>query len=214
MIRLLICDDHPLLRSGLKLVLNAEPELDVVGEAGDGVEALAQVAALEPDLVLMDLSLPKLNGLQTTALIVEKHPASKVVFLSMHESEAYVEEALKAGAVGYVPKKAADRDLVTAIQHVHAGRLYIHPSLGYDLPDGSRAQEIRDGGTLKDLLSRRERELLKLVAEGHSNTEIAQMLDIHLRTVESYRANMMEKLGLRRRVDLVRYALNTGILLA
>ncbi|MNK97593.1 Oxygen regulatory protein NreC [compost metagenome] len=211
-IRVLICDDHPLLRSGLRLVLEAEPALEVVGEAGDGVEVLSQVAALEPDLVLMDISLPKINGLKATASIFKQFPEVKVLLLSMHESKEYVTEALKAGASGYVPKKAVDSELITAIHRIHEGHLFIHPSLHYDEADEATAIAIHKARRTKAVLSPREQDLLKLVAEGYSNAEIAQRLQIHLHTVENHRANMMRKLGFQRRADIVRYAIASGLL--
>lgn len=212
-IRLLLVDDHAVLRAGLRTLLNAEPDMVVVGEAADGNQALIQVARWRPDVVLMDISMPIMNGLEATRQIRKLYPDAKVLILTMHDSEEYLFQTLQAGGSGYVPKKAADTDLINAIRTVHSGETFIYPTAARKLIQdymarAERGQEPESFGLLTD----RERQVLKLMAEGYTNQEIANLLIISVKTVETHRARIMEKLGLRTRAELVRYAIRRGML--
>lgn len=209
----MLVDDHAVLRAGLRTLLNAEPDMEVVGEAADGKQAVQKVAELEPEVVLMDISMPVLNGLEATRQIRRAHPQVKVLVLTMHDSEEYLFQVLEAGASGYVPKKAADTELINAIRAVYRGEAFLYPTaakaLIQDYLERARAGEESDSF---DRLTEREKEVLKLVAEGYTNQEIAYMLVISVKTVETHRARIMEKLEFRTRAELVRYALNRGLL--
>lgn len=212
-IRVLISDDHTILRSGLKMLLNAESDLEVVGEATTGEEAVRLSEELHPDLVLMDISMPGMGGIDATAEIKRLHPEIRVLMLTMHENEAYLFRTIKAGGSGYVLKKAADTELIDAIHQVMAGGAFLRPSvtkaLVKDYLERVETGEARDSyGTLTE----REREILKLIAEGHTNPEIAKLLVISVRTVETHRAHIMDKLGIHQRSELVKYALRKGLL--
>ena len=206
-VSILICDDHALVRSGLRLLLDAEEEIEVVGEAGNAEEAIAQAAELEPKVVLLDIVMPGRSGVEALPDLLRAAPRSKVLVLSMQDDPAYVRRAFAAGASGYLLKEAADSELVHAVREVAAGRRYVHPLLGARLaaadPDPYVAREA-------DSLSSREHEVLGLLALGHTNQEIAQMLFISVRTAETHRAHIMRKLGLTTRAEIVRYALSTG----
>jgi DNA-binding NarL/FixJ family response regulator len=209
--RLLIADDHAMVRRGLRMVLDAEPDLRVVAEAGDGAEALRLADELELDLAVLDVSMPRLTGLQATAELARRRPELRVLMLSMHDNEQYLFEALKAGASGYVLKSAADRDLVEACRAALRGEPFLYPSavaaLIRDFLD-----RARDGEELpRDPLTPRELEIVKLVAEAHSTAEIAELLSISPKTVERHRGNLMGKLGMRDRVELTRYAIRRGL---
>lgn len=212
-IRILISDDHAILRSGLRMLLNAEEGVEVVGEATRGEEALTLVAELQPDLVLMDISMPGMGGIEATAEIKRLYPQIKVLVLTMHENEAYLFRTIKAGGSGYVLKKAADTELIDAIHQVMAGGAFLRPSvakaLAQDYLERVSAGEATD---TYDTLTEREREILKLIAEGHTNPEIARLLVISVRTVETHRAHIMDKLGFHHRSELVKYALRKGLL--
>lgn len=212
-IRVLISDDHTILRSGLKMLLNAEADIEVVGEATTGEEAVRLSEQLHPDLVLMDISMPGMGGIDATAEIKKQHPEIKVLMLTMHENEAYLFRTIKAGGSGYVLKKAADTELIDAIHQVIQGGAFLRPSvtkaLVKDYLERVETGETRDSyGTLTE----REREILKLIAEGHTNPEIARLLVISVRTVETHRAHIMDKLGIHQRSELVKYALRKGLL--
>ena len=206
-IRILICDDHSLLRSGLKRLLDAEEDIEVVGEAGNAEEAIERAAELEPDLVLLDIVMPGRSGIEAMPDLLAAAPGSRVLMLSMQDDPAYVRRAFGAGASGYLLKEAADSELVQAVREVAVGRRYVHPLLGARLaaaePEAEAPRDI-------DPLSGREHEVLRLLALGHTNQEIAQMLFISVRTAETHRAHIMRKLGLSTRAEIVRYALNTG----
>jgi DNA-binding NarL/FixJ family response regulator len=209
--RLLLADDHAMVRRGLRLVLDAEPDLRVVAEAGDGLEALAAARAAELDLAILDVSMPRMTGLQVAAELASLRPGLRVLMLSMHESEQYLFEALKAGASGYVLKSAADRDLVEACRATLRGEPFLYPSavtvLIRDFLD--RAREGDEAPT--DPLTPRELHVVKLIAEAHTNAQIAELLHISVKTVERHRENVLAKLGMRDRVELTRYAIRRGL---
>lgn len=209
--RILIVDDHAVLRCGLKLLLAPEQGIEVVGEAGDALEALAQVRRLRPDLVLLDLSLPGLDGLDLLSRLRAEMPWVKVLVLTMHDDPGYLKRALEAGASGYVLKRAADVELLAAIRAVERGETYVYPTLAASVVQsfGSAGAGPSDGC---GALSQREREVFRLLVLGHTNAEIAQRLGLSVKTIETHRARLMEKLGVRTRAELVRYALACHLL--
>jgi DNA-binding NarL/FixJ family response regulator len=205
--RVMIADDHGIVRSGLRLLLEREVDIDVIGEASDGAEAREMAIRERPDLAILDVKMPKLTGLQATREIREQAPDVAVLILSMHDDERYLFEALKAGASGYVLKRQADEDLIDAIRAVERGEPFLTPEAQRTL--------IRDvlerGPDRSQALTPREEEVVKLVAEAHTNKEIAGILHLAEKTVENHRANAMRKLGMRDRVELVRYAIRQGL---
>lgn len=207
--RIVIADDHAVLRSGLKLLLNAQEDMRVVGEATNGPETLAAVRDYAPDLLLLDITMPKTDGLQVLQQVKRAHPHVRVLVLTMHEEEGYLRRALEAGAAGYCPKSAADSELLSAIRAVMRGNVYIHPAHAKILIDKMLPSASAVSAS-PAALSERERAVLKLVALGHTNQEIAEQLALSIKTVESYRARGMEKLGLTSRAALVRYAIQEG----
>ena len=212
-IRVLLADDHAVLRSGLRLLLDAQPDLHVVGEANDGREALALAASLKPDLILLDLTMPGLSGMEALPAIRKAAPETRLLILTMHDDEGYLRQALRSGATGYVLKKAADAELVSAVRAVMRGELYIHPSLTKSLLEGLLpAAAVQSPADPWEALSDREQEVLTLVALGHTSAEIAERLSLSVKTVETYRARGMEKLGLRSRAALVQFAMAHGLL--
>jgi DNA-binding NarL/FixJ family response regulator len=208
-IRVLVVDDHAVVRSGLRLLLDAEEDIETVGEAGDMRTAVFEARALKPDVVLMDMVMPGGSGIEATAAVLKEHPEAKVLVLSMQDDPSYVREAFAAGAFGYVLKEAADSDVVAAVREVAAGGRYVHPALGARLI-AAEAEDRRRAAA--DPLSDREREVLGLLALGHTNQEIAKLLYISVRTAETHRAHIMRKLRLQTRAELVRYALEQGLL--
>jgi two-component system, NarL family, response regulator NreC len=208
-IRVLIVDDHAVVRSGLRLLLEAEPDIEPVGEAPNAERAVFEALETRPDVVLMDLVMPEKGGIEGMPAVLQSVPDAKVLVLSMQDDPRYVREAFAAGASGYVPKEAADSELVAAIREVANGGRYVHPSLGARLVE-AEAEERRRAE--ENPLSDREREVLRLLALGHTNQEIASMLYISVRTAETHRAHIMRKLRLENRAELVRYALSTGLL--
>jgi len=208
-IRVLIVDDHAVVRSGLRLLLDAEDDIETVGEAGDARDAVFEARAKKPDVILMDVVLRGKSGIEATPEVLKEAPQAKVLVLSMQDDPRYVREAFSAGASGYVLKEAADRELVDAVRHVARGESYVHPALGARMATAD-AQAARAAG--EDPLSDREREVLRLLALGHTNQEIAKMLYISVRTAETHRAHIMQKLRLATRAELVRYALAQGLL--
>jgi len=212
-IRVFLVDDHALLRAGLASLLDAEADISVVGEAGSGEEAVAQVPVLRPDVVLMDLSMPGYGGLEATRRIAALGIGVRVLVLTVHAEEEYLLHVLEAGASGYVTKRSADRELIEAIRTVARGEVFLYPSGTRLLLRSLRSdQGLTDGGDSLALLSVREREVLTFTAEGFSATEIGERLQISPKTVDTYRQRMMDKLGLRHRSELVRFALRTGVL--
>jgi len=213
--RILLADDHAILRAGLRLLIEAQADMTCVGEAGDGIELLAQAERLQPDLVLLDLSMPRLGGLAALPEIRRKAPDARILVLTMHADDEYLRQSLKGGAAGYVLKQAADQELLLAIRAVMRGEVYIHPAMTRvlvedlidrtrDLPGSSRGERPEDA------LSEREIEVIKQVARGYTNQEIADQLNLSVKTVETYRARAMQKLELNSRAALVRYALARG----
>jgi DNA-binding NarL/FixJ family response regulator len=210
-IRVLLADDHEVVRSGLRMVLDAESDIEVVAEAGDGAQALEQALAGEIDLTVLDVSMPRMTGLQAAAELHRRRPELRILMLSMHDNEQYFFEALKAGASGYVLKTAANRDLVEACRACMRGEAFLYPpavaTLVRDYLDGARLGEAPP----QDPLTARELEVVKLIAEGHTSEEIATELVLSKKTVERHRANVLDKLGMRNRVDLTRYAIRRGL---
>lgn len=214
-IRILLADDHAVLRAGLKLLLDEQPDMIVIGEAGDGAEALELSQTLQPDVVLLDLTMPRLGGLEALSLLRQRAPESRILVLTMHDDEGYLRQALKSGAAGYVLKKAADTELITAIQSVMRGGVYVHPSMTRTLLDDMLPDSSDNVPTPDDLwatLSEREQEVLRMVAMGYTGREIADKLSLSIKTVDTYRARGMEKLGLRSRAALVRFAITYGLM--
>ena len=208
-IRVVVVDDHAVVRSGLKLLLDAEDDIETVGEAGDVRGAVFETRAHQPDVVLMDVVMPGPSGIEGIDSVLKEAPDAKVLVLSMQDDPRYVREAFAAGARGYVLKEAADAELVSAVREVAAGGSYVHPALGARLVQ-AEAEAARQAA--EDPLSEREREVLRLLALGHTNQEIARMLFISVRTAETHRAHIMQKLRLGTRAELVRYALGQGLL--
>ncbi len=207
--RILLADDHSVLRAGLKMLLNAQDDMVVVGEATNGQEALAAAHRYAPDVLLLDLTMPQTDGFEVLRQLRRERPDVRVLILTMHEEEGYLRRALEAGAAGYCPKSAADAELLAAIRAVMRGNVYIHPSHTKILLD-KMLPTANQTSTASAELSERESAVLKLVALGHTNQEIAEQLALSVKTVESYRARGMEKLGLTSRAALVRYALQRG----
>jgi DNA-binding NarL/FixJ family response regulator len=208
--RILIADDHAIVRRGLRLVLDAEPDLEVVAEAGDGAEAVERALQSDIDLAVLDVSMPRLTGLQAARELSKRRPGLKMVILSMYDNEQYFFEALKAVASGYVLKSMADRDLVEACRASMRGEPFLYPAavsaLIRDYLEHADETRARD-----EILTPRELEILKLIAEAHTSKEIADLLVIAVKTVERHRANILEKLGMRDRVELTRYAIRRGL---
>jgi two-component system, NarL family, response regulator NreC len=214
-IRLVLVDDHAVVRSGLRMLLESQPDVDIeiVGEAETGEEALACVRASRPDIVLMDIQMPGMSGIEATRRIKEATPETAVLALTMHEDDQYFFEMLRAGASGYVPKRAAPDELVTAIRTVSRGNVFLYPTLATRLVL-DYLQRLDSGGDppLPDSLTPREHEVLVLIAQGLTNGEIADRLVISAKTVDRHRDNIMEKLNLHSRVDLVKYAIKKGLI--
>lgn len=206
--RILIADDHGIVRSGLRLLLDRQPDMQVVAEAQDGPEAVEMALAQRPDLCILDVAMPRLTGLQAAHEIKSHAPEVSVLILSMHDDERYVFEALQAGASGYVLKREADHALVEAVRAVARGEAFLTNAAERSL---IRAWMSDESSGPVDSLTAREREVVKLIAEAHTNTQIAEVLHLSEKTVESHRANVLRKLGMRDRVELVRYAIRRGL---
>jgi two-component system response regulator NreC len=211
-IRILLADDHTLMRSGIKALLEDEPDIAIVGEAEDGREAVKLAHMLRPNLVLMDIAMPLLNGLEATRQIKREHPEIKILVLTMYEHEEYFRQVLEAGASGYIIKRAAASELVAAIRAVNGGESVLSPAITRYLLDdylsGESKQELDD----PNALSPREREVLQLIAEGNTSREIAEILNLSVKTVQSHRTNLMRKLDLHDRGDLIKYAIQKKII--
>ncbi len=212
-IRLLLVDDHQVVRSGLRMLLGNESDVEIVGDAGTAHEALAAIEQVKPNVVLMDIGLPDLSGIDATRMIKKNNPEVAVVALTIHEDEEYFFKMLEAGAGGYVPKRAAPEELLTAIRAAAAGEVYLYPSMAKMLVRDYLTQEHpSEENRLLDGLTDREEEVLRYLAEGVSNDEIAAALVISAKTVARHRENIMQKLGLHSRAELVRYAIRKGII--
>jgi two-component system, NarL family, response regulator NreC len=208
-IEAVVVDDHAVVRSGIKLLLEREDDIEVVGEAGNAREAIFRTRALKPDVLLLDIVMPDESGIDVLPKLLEESPETKVLVLSMQDDPSYVREAFAAGAAGYVLKEAADEEVVAAVRVIASGGSYVHPALGARMV---AAEAEARAAAEADPLSEREREVLRLLALGHTNQEIAKMLYISVRTAETHRAHIMQKLGLSTRAELVRYALSHGLL--
>ncbi len=204
--RVLIADDHGIVRAGVKLLLDRQPDMEVVAEAEDGVDALEKVIKHRPDVAVLDVSMPRMTGLQATHEIKQQAPDTQVLILSMHDDERYLFEALRAGAAGYVLKRAADQDLVDAVRAAGRGEPFLTASAQQTL-----IRNFLERGDQPAELTPREQEVVKLIAEAHTNKEIAEILHLSEKTVESHRGRVLQKLGMRDRVELVRYAIRQGL---
>lgn len=215
-IRILLVDDHAVVRSGLQLLIDAQPDMNVAGEAADGLEAVARALELKPDVVLMDLSMPGgRDGLHTTAELAACMPEVKVLILTMHDDDQYLFRALKAGASGYILKSSPGAELLKAIRQVYQGQAYLHPAAAKKVIQGylqSTAPGEKEPSDVYELLSEREKEILGLTAKGYTNKEMADMLAISSKTVENHKSHIMDKLGLSTRRDLMRFAIKRGLL--
>jgi two-component system, NarL family, response regulator NreC len=214
--RVLLADDHTILRQGLRIMLESLPDMEVVGEATNGREAVELVGELHPDVVLMDISMPEMNGLEATRRIKRDFPETKVVILTMHDTEEYLIQILQAGATGYVLKQAADRDLIEAVRIASTGNTYLYPRIANmlvtDYLKRVEANALEEHDTAYESLTAREREILKLIAEGHTNKEIAEILTLSVKTVENHRYSLMNKLNAHDRGALVKYAIRMGLI--
>ena len=207
MIRILIADDHGIVRSGLRMLIDRQPDMTVVAEANDGVDALERTQSEHPDVAVLDVSMPRMTGLQAAREIRSHSPDTRVLMLSMHDDDRYFFEGLEAGAAGYVLKRAADTDLIDAVRTVAAGGTFLS-----DEAQTSLMREWQEGRSEPESpLTPREREVVKLIAEAFTNKQIAQTLRLSEKTVESHRSNLLTKLGMRDRVELVRYAIKNGL---
>lgn len=209
-IRILLADDHALLRAGLKALLAPHPDLEVVGEAADAAGAIRLAQGLHPDIVVLDIGMPGASGLEAVARIRRELPEVKVLILSMHDDQGYLRQALRAGASGYVLKQAADTELLAAIRAAARGEVFLDPAMARGLVEEVVGPGAAPGGP--SILSERETEVLRLLARGHTNQQVADRLCIGVKSVETYKARLMEKLGLKGRAELVRYALQHGFL--
>ena len=209
MIRVVLVDDHAVVRSGLRLLLEKQDDIEVVGEAGNAKDAIFRARALKPDVILLDVVMPGESGIEVLPKLLKESPETRVLLLSMQDDPSYVRHAFSAGASGYLLKEAADDELVQALREVAGGRRYVHPTLGARLAAAEAEARARAEA---DPLSEREREVLRLLALGHTNQEIAKLLFISVRTAETHRAHVMRKLRLSTRAELVRHALEQGLL--
>jgi two-component system, NarL family, response regulator NreC len=210
--KVLLVDDHAILREGLRMVLEAQPGISVVGEAENGREALEMVEELHPDVVVMDIAMPQMNGAEATRQIKRRFPATKVLILTMHENQQYLIQIVNAGAIGCVLKRSAGAELVTAVRAAARGESYFSPSMASMLLEDYRVRLAHEEDDDVGMFTEREREVLQLVAEGKTNKEIADILTVSIKTVQTHRAHIMEKLGAHDRTDLVRYAMRKGII--
>ncbi len=207
-IKILVVDDHAIMRDGIHALIDLHDDIEVVGEAPDGKEAIEKVRELAPDVVIMDIAMPGMDGLEAARRIRKRNPEVKVLVLTQHDHKEYVLAAIKAGVAGYLPKRAVSLELVSAIRAVHRGESFLYPSAATALiQDYLRKGEVEP----YDYLTEREREILKLIAEGHTSREIANMLFISLKTVQGHRTKIMEKLDIHNRTELIRYAMRKGL---
>jgi len=212
-VKILVVDDHAIVREGVRMILAKENDLEVVGEAGDGQQALDLTELLRPDVIIMDISMPGMGGIEATQTVRAKHPEVQVLALTMHEDESYVFQLLRAGAAGYVLKRAAAQDLVQAVRAAAKGEAFLYPSVARKVvEDYLRRVETGEERERYDGLTTREKEILTLIAQGLSNQQIAEKLFISIKTVQTHRAHILEKLGLHDRTELVRYAIRKGLI--
>jgi two-component system response regulator NreC len=215
-IRILIVDDHAILRAGVRMLINAQPDMEVVSEAIDGHEALSRARQVKPDITLMDITMPKTSGLQALEQLRQVCPQTRILVLTMHDDPAYARSVLAAGGLGYVVKRSADSDLLAAIRAVYRGRTFVDPTLAGSLVQELLRKQAAGGpaarGVRRSLLSPREREVLRLLAQGYTNQQAAKCITVSVKTVETYRARIAQKLGLNSRAELTRYALESGLL--
>ena len=209
-VRVLLADDHTLVRAGLRKLLESVPDLEVVGEASDGLALIALVAKLQPDLVLMDIAMPGLNGLDATARVMKEWPATRVLILSMHQNEEYVRQALRYGAAGYLLKDAAPMELDLALKAVLRGDTYLSPAVSKGVLS-DYIERLRGDAQTGELLTPRQREVLQLIAEGQSTKEIARRLELSVKTVDTHRSQLMQQLNIHEVAGLVRYAIRAGL---
>lgn len=209
-IRLLLVDDHAVLRTGLRMFFNSQEDMEAVGEAVSAEDAFEKLLSLKPDIVLLDISLPGISGVEAIARIKELAPNVRVLMLTMHEGEEYLQQALQAGAQGYVVKKAADTELLEAVRAVAKNDIFVHPSMAQTLIRSLYTKEVNKSNKRNVNLTEREKEVLKLVALGHTNKEISERLSVSVKTVETHKAKIMEKTGCERRSELVRFAMQHG----
>ncbi|TAK30070.1 MAG: response regulator transcription factor [Chloroflexota bacterium] len=211
-IRVLLADDHTVVRAGIRTLLDSEPDMEVIGEASNGREAVRKVGELRPDVVVMDIAMPELDGMKATRELIARQPDIRVVVLTMHDDEEYFFEVLNAGAMGYVLKNAAPTDLVTAIRTVSQGNVFLYPTVAKLLVQDFVRRGAPDDRPSSDGLTDRELEVLRLIAEGRTNQEIADNLCLSINTVQVHRAHIMEKLDLHNRAALVKYAIKKGLI--
>jgi two-component system response regulator NreC len=209
--RIVIAEDHTILRAGLRALFSSRNDIEVVGEAGDGREAVRIVDNLAPDLLLIDLSMPKLNGIEAIREIKSRHPQIKIIVLTVHKNEEYIMASLEAGATGYILKDASQNELILALDYVMDGKTFLSPSISGKVVDAYLMNRKTHKSSLLDNLTSRELEILKLIAEGHKNKDIADHLCISLKTVEKHRSNLMAKLDRRNTAALTAYAIEKGI---
>ncbi len=208
-IRVLVVDDHAIMRDGIRALLDIYDEVEIVGEASEGKEAIEKTRELLPDVIVMDIAMPGMDGLEATRRITKKNPKVKVLVLTQYDNKEYILSTIKAGAAGYVPKRAVSSELISAIRAVYKGESFLYPSAAAALIEDYLRQA--EGGEPYDRLTAREREILKLIAEGHTSREIAEMLFISLKTVLGHRTRIMEKLDLHNRTELIKYAMRKGL---
>lgn len=208
--RVFVADDHVVLRDGVKALINAEPDLCVVGEAGDGVTVLEKCSELQPDVIVLDITMPGMNGVDVTKQLCNLCPRSRTLVLTVHESSAYLRQMLEAGVSGYVIKRSPAQELIHGIRSVAAGGTYIDPQVAEKLAIGLRMGKKQSDKALDVALSERETDVLKMIAQGHSSKEIAHTLNIGNKSVDTYKLRAMQKLGLQSRSDVVRYAMSQG----
>ena len=209
-LRIVLADDHKIVREGIRLLINSQTDMEVVGEAGDGEAAIARVAELMPDIVVMDISMPELNGLMATKRLKRISPQIKILTLTRHTDDGYVQQLIQAGVTGYVLKQSAPTELINAIRVVGAGKSYLDPTLTEKVMGGYVRQATALAGASKVVISDRESDVIRLIAWGHSNKDIAVRMEISVKTVEAHKANAMRKLGIASRIDIVRYAILQG----